>query len=327
MGNFPIITFLRRTWMLLAAVLAANWLTLSKHAWYWVQLPGLPDGTPGEWHGVTAFEHLGAVLYMPAISLLVWWISLLCVHLFFRQTIELDVNSGKYLKDWEACTPFQRVQMHNLVKIGILIALSILCSSLARGAEPDQEARWRSAAINPKFSIALDINVALFKRHAARYQKIAAMRANGVPASVIFCLHQRESSGSFLCHPHEGSPLTGRTRFVPKGRIPWTPPPYTFEQSAEDAYYVVDHLDQVDWKNVRKALQGIESFNGLGYQKYHPDVPSPYLWNGLLLNGRATRGKYTGDGRFDRGAVDRQLGCAAILIRMREQGIASPWGS
>ena len=72
-------------------------------------------------------------------------------------------------------------------------------------------------------------------------------------------------------------------------------------------------------------MQGIESFNGLGYQKYHPDVPSPYVWNGLLINGKATRGKYTGDGRFDRTAVDQQLGVAAILMRMKEQGVILRW--
>lgn len=207
----------------------------------------------------------------------------------------------------------------------IVTALLILFSSQSKGAVPDQEARWKSATINPHYSISLDINVALFKRNMERYQKITAMKSNGVPPSIIFCLHQRESSGNFRCHPHEGSPLTGRTRYVPKGRLPSPDPPYTFEQSAADAYYVVDRLDRVDWENTQAALQGIESFNGLGYQNYHPDVPSPYLWNGLLLNGRATRGKYTGDGKFDRMAVDQQLGVAAIILRMRESGIPAPW--
>jgi lysozyme family protein len=196
--------------------------------------------------------------------------------------------------------------------------VSILCISPARGEVPDQETRWRAAKINPRSVIALDANIALYQKLTQRYRKIEAMRRNGVPAPIVFCLHQRESSGSFLCHPHEGSPLTHRTRYIPKGRLPYPDPPYSFEQSAEDAYYVCDKLDKPNWCRLQDRLQAIESFNGLGYQKYHPDVPSPYLWSGTTIY---SRGKYTGDGRFDRAAIDKQLGVAAILKRMEQRGI------
>jgi lysozyme family protein len=198
------------------------------------------------------------------------------------------------------------------------LLLLLLFGSRVVAGIPDQEARWRNARVDPHFSIALDLEVARFQRLAGRYQKITAMRPNGVPAAVVYCLHQRESSGSFLCHPHEGSPLTQRTRYVPRGRLPNKPPPYTFEESAEDAYYVCDRLDEVQWARLAAGLQGIESFNGLGYQKFHPDVPSPYLWSGTTIY---TRGKYTGDGKFDRLARDKQLGCAAILKRLEQQGL------
>jgi lysozyme family protein len=208
--------------------------------------------------------------------------------------------------------------MTALTRQNTVSALVIFAAIAVNGAEPDQEARWNAAKINPKSSIALDVNLSLYQKLALRYQKITDMRKNGVPAPVIFCLHQRESSGSFLCHPHEGSPLTHRTRYVPKGRLPNAEPPYTFEQSAEDAYYVCDRLDTKDWCHTASRLQAIESFNGLGYQKFHPDVPSPYLWSGTSVY---TRGKYTGDGKFDHNAIDKQLGVAAILKRMEERGI------
>jgi len=113
-----------------------------------------------------------------------------------------------------------------------------------------------------------------------------------------------------------------RTRDVPKGRLPSPNPPYSWEQSAEDAYYVCDHLDLVPWHKLPAALQAIEAFNGTGYQRYHPDVPSPYLWAGTTVY---LRGKYVEDGRFDRFAVDKQVGAAAILKRAAERGIALPW--
>lgn len=206
---------------------------------------------------------------------------------------------------------------HSGQRVGSALALFCLVTAAAGGI-PDQRGRWQTAKINPHYSIALDTDVSLYLKLAPRYQKITAMRPNGVPAPVLFCLHQRESSGSFLCHPHEGSPLTHRTRYVPKGRLPHPDPAYTFEQSAEDAYYICDRLDRIAWHDVVGALQGIESFNGLGYQKYHKDVPTPYLWSGTTIY---SRGKYTGDGKFNPRAIDGQLGAAAILKRMKERKI------
>jgi len=325
-NNLPILSFFARTWMLFIFMLISNFAVLSNHAWRWVQLPTAPDGTPGAWQGVTLFDMLGAVLYVPALASVVMWVYLLVLHLFFRGTLDKDAHDGVYIADWRALTSAERMWMNVVLRVGFFIGFCILCAGVAKGAVPDQEARWQAARINPHFSIVLDLNVALYQRNAARYKVIEAMRENGVPAPVIFGLHQRESSGNFRCHPHEGSPLTARTRYVPKGRLPApAQPPFTFEQSAADAYYVVDRLDRVNWKSVQGALQGIESFNGLGYQNYHPDVPSPYLWNGTLINGKATRGKYTGDGKFDRLAVDKQLGVVAIVLRMREKGIPAAW--
>lgn len=206
----------------------------------------------------------------------------------------------------------------------LLLAIVLFCVPRnADGGEADamlREAQWLSARVNAADSIRADKAVTLFLRHRARYESIEKMRANGVPAPVLFALHQRESGGDFTTHPHEGSPLTHRTRYVPKGRLPHPAPPYTFEQSAQDAYYVADRLDLKDWRHLGPALLAIESFNGMGYLKR--GVPSPYLWAGTSIY---TRGKYVADGRYSPVALDAQLGCAAILLRMRERGIVIPF--
>jgi lysozyme family protein len=197
------------------------------------------------------------------------------------------------------------------------LALWLFLAVRVFAAPPDQAARWEAARISPRWSIALDRAVARYQRTAPRYTRIEAMRANGVPAPVLFALHLRESDCDFAAHPHEGSPLLHRTRFVPKGRLPGSAPPYTFEQSAEDAYYVCDRLDLKDWQHLAPALQAIESFNGLGYQR-PGKPPSPYLWSGTTIY---VRGKFVADGRYSPTAVDQQLGCAAVLKRMLERGI------
>lgn len=109
---------------------------------------------------------------------------------------------------------------------------------------------------------------------------------------------------------------------MPRGRIPGVPPPYTFLQAAEDAYYSpqLDHLDTKDWHQVGAVLENVEAFNGLGYQRR--GVVSPYVWAGSSVY---SRGKYTGDGRYDPVFVDKQMGVAAVLKRMIERGIAMPF--
>jgi lysozyme family protein len=42
--------------------------------------------------------------------------------------------------------------------------------------------------------------------------------------------------------------------------------------------------------------------------------PSPYVW---ASTDQYTKGKYVADGHYDPNAVDHQLGCAALLIRMQ----------
>jgi len=109
--NIPILSFLARTWMLLVFVVVANMACQNE----------------------ALFQKWGALIYIPAVTSTVWFVNLLCVHLFFRQTVDQDAHDGTYVKDWVALTPHQRVAWATVIRIGSLIALSILCAGLARG--------------------------------------------------------------------------------------------------------------------------------------------------------------------------------------------------
>jgi lysozyme family protein len=164
----------------------------------------------------------------------------------------------------------------------------------------------------------LDNLVERYLRTREVYEKIERMRPNGVPAPVVFCLLYRECDNSFHCNPAQGDSLMHRSIHVPRGRIPGIDPPYTFLQAAEDAYYSpgLDHLETKNWKSIGSVLLNCEGFNGFGYRKF--GIPTPYNYAGT---NHYERGKFPGDGRFDKYAVDKQVGVAAILLRMQERGI------
>jgi lysozyme family protein len=55
----------------------------------------------------------------------------------------------------------------------------------------------------------------------------------------------------------------------------------------------------------------LEMYNGLGYAA--KGKPSPYVW---ASTNQYVKGKYVSDDHYDPNVVDKQEGCAAILIRM-----------
>ena len=213
-----------------------------------------------------------------------------------------------------------------------LLALLLLTSSGDRRSLPEpvirhnpkthHEKLWDSVEIKGSQVFRIDKRIAQYVENKDRYVAIEKMRSGGVPPAVIFALHGRESTWSFKKHLHEGSPLTSRTKWVPKGR-PKAPPSngsvYTFEESAEDVLYKLKDLESVDWAKCDDSLFTIEKYNGLGYLKYHKDVLSPYLWSGT---NHYTSGKYVADGKWSQTAVDKQLGTCAILKRMSQRNIA-----
>ncbi|MEO6846181.1 MAG: hypothetical protein ABI443_02440 [Chthoniobacterales bacterium] len=200
-----------------------------------------------------------------------------------------------------------------MIPRALMFLVCAIFVALTCNARPLQETRWQSAKLRPEWILKTDKAVFLFRRNRSRYEAIQKARLNGVPAEIIFALHYREADNDFTCHLANGDPLIHRTFHAPAGRIPGINPPYTFEQGAIDALYGIDQMQCTDWHNLGARLDAIESYNGTGYRRFHPEVPSPYLWSGTTIY---TRGKYTADGRYSATAVDAQLGCVAILKRM-----------
>jgi lysozyme family protein len=210
-----------------------------------------------------------------------------------------------------------------------LNAIYFLLIAISSAATPhvDQVARWNAATVNPKSRIALDVAVALYQRNEWRYQNLANTRPGTIPPMVIFALHLREADCDFKTNLGQGDSLQRRTVHVPKGRIPDKTPPYTWEEAAEDALFVTDHMDKKDWKTTQGALDAAESYNGLSY-RYH-GIPSPYLWSGTSLYGPPW-GKFVSDGHYSSTARDGQLGVCAIWKWMQARGIVisfAPWPS
>ena len=180
-------------------------------------------------------------------------------------------------------------------------------------------AAWRDMAVD---AARLPLVTSIARRligSKARYQKVAA--ATGVPWFFIACLHEREASGNFNCHLHNGDPLTARTRHVPAGRPLKGAPPFSWEESAIDALAMrgfthpnsspqAGEGGQGDWSVERFAYEA-EGYNGWGY--HFKGVPSAYLWS---FSNQYRGGKYIADGVWSATAFDKQCGVMPILKSM-----------
>jgi lysozyme family protein len=139
-----------------------------------------------------------------------------------------------------------------------------------------------------------------------RYQKVEFRTT--VPWFVIAVIHEREASQNWDTQLGQGDPLGKVSVHVPAGRGPFV----WWEDGAYDALvncapYAAHNKD---W-STGGALMTLETYNGTGYAKR--GLPSPYIWAGT---NQYIKGKYVRDGRFDPNVVDRQLGCAGLIMAM-----------
>ena len=192
--------------------------------------------------------------------------------------------------------------------------LSLAIPALAGGF---QTTRYHSAKVMPHRLAEARRIVARIDANRDRYWNVQGCTM--VPWFVIAGLHNMESSGSFRHHLHEGSPLSGRTRWVPKGRPKTGKPPFKWEVSAVDALKY-DGLHAVNWQSLEAMLYAMERYNGTGYLRYHRSTPTPYLYAGTSIE---RPGKYVADGRWSSTARSSQLGIAAIFKIMEDQRMIS----
>jgi lysozyme family protein len=168
-------------------------------------------------------------------------------------------------------------------------------------------ARWTQARLTrgPEFK---PVAARLVSRKA-RYQAISAK--TGVPWFVIAVIHEREAGADpgFGSNIANGQPWSKVTTIVPEGRGPFQ----SFEDAAYDA--LVNCAPYAGkWKDwsAGGTLTLLEQYNGLGYA--NRGLPSPYIWSGT---DQYAKGKYVRDGVFDANAIDKQLGCAGLLLAMQ----------
>lgn len=174
---------------------------------------------------------------------------------------------------------------------------------------------WNSA----KFTRSSRINAQAEKIIANKARYDAVSKKTGVPWDVIGVIHYRESSGSFSGVLHNGQKIIGtgkKTTIVPKGRGPFS----KWEDAAVDALMNCAPYagKNKDW-SIAGTLDILERYNGLGYR--NKGVPSPYLWSGT---DQYKKGKYVADGKYDPNHVDKQLGAAPILMKIREVSSINP---
>ena len=168
---------------------------------------------------------------------------------------------------------------------------------------------WQGMKVHDDKIQVIDKVVKRLASNKSRYQ--AVTQATTVPWFVVAALHEREASGNFLCHLHNGDPLSARTRHVPSGRPPPPAnPPFTWEQSACDAL-ALDGLSKVASWSIERACYEIELYNGFGYRRH--GINSPYLWS---FSNNYTAGKYVADGQWSATAVDAQCGVMPLLSRL-----------
>ena len=140
-----------------------------------------------------------------------------------------------------------------------------------------------------------------------RYRTVAAKTT--VPWAIIAVIHEREASQSWKANLAQGDPWNKVSIHVPRGRGPFK----AWEEAAIDALTdCAPHAARWgDW-SIGGVLTLLEQYNVLGYAAR--GRPSPYVW---ASTDQYVKGKYVADGHYDPNAVDHQLGCAALLARMK----------
>jgi lysozyme family protein len=259
-----------------------------------------------------AADWLGGALTKPILVVICFALAFFARHVTNRKSTEPYVNSGQYALDFNALPPLQKVWITvvQIIGYGIIVALAMQAH-----ADDSLGDKFAACSLRPSYMADADDALRTIVRNRARYEKVAA--ETGVPWYVIASLHNREASLDFHCHLAEGSSLQHRTRYVPKGLLKTSPPPYSWEQGATAAL-AYDHMGSKNWNDASAALFAIEGYNGLGY--YHMGIPSPYVWAGTSVY---RSGKYVADGKFSRSAVDQQLGVATLVKRMLQKGVIS----
>lgn len=168
--------------------------------------------------------------------------------------------------------------------------------------------RWNKTTVNPHLVPTLDGVAHRLVDSTAKNRYLIVQSQTTVPWYVIAVIHEREASQSWMASLAQGDPWNKISVHVPRGIGP-------FDSWEDAAIYSLRKCAPfaahwADW-TTGGLLTILEEYNGLGYAGM--GLPSPYIW---ASTDQYTHGKYIADGHFDPHAIDHQLGCAALLVRM-----------
>jgi lysozyme family protein len=168
------------------------------------------------------------------------------------------------------------------------------------------EKRWANAKLTRSRAAEFKAPAQKAVTSKARYQSIETR--TGVSWIFIAVSHYRESSQNFNKSLAQGDPWNKVSTHVPTGRGPFA----SFEDAAVDALVnCAPHAARnTDW-TIGGMLTLLEQYNGLAYA--NANRPSPYIWSGT---DQYTIGKVVVDHGPIEEIVDKQLGCAGLIIAM-----------
>lgn len=166
---------------------------------------------------------------------------------------------------------------------------------------------WASMVVRENWKAAADKSAKKILSYKNKYLEV--QKSTNVPWYWIGCVHQLEGSCNFGTHLHNGDSLKARTRQVPAGRPIKGNPPFTWEESADDALRMKGLHEIKTWSIERMCFEW-ERYNGWGYRRFHPSTLSPYLWSGSQ---HYKSGKYVADGKWSSFAISQQIGTCVLL--------------
>lgn len=175
---------------------------------------------------------------------------------------------------------------------------------------------WKTAQQNSAYKIELDYCVNKIIENKDRYSAVGAKL--NIPFYIIGCLHCREAAFKFNTFLANGDPLFNsdgnpmKTSHVPNGLGPFK----TWEEAAQASIlFRFPHVATMHW-DIINAIENLCSWNGWGTLMWH-DTNVPYVWSGTS---HYIKGKYASDGQWDADLVDEQVGCASILLSLKQMG-------
>lgn len=165
---------------------------------------------------------------------------------------------------------------------------------------------WNRAKINDSDKGKVARGLDIVRPHIEKYNEVASHIDCNIHA--LICSHYREAGCDFDRQILNGQAWDMKTTIVPKGEGPFE----SFEVSCKRGFDIKPKMEHEN--NIIDILHFLERWNGWGYRRR--GVWSPYLWSYTNLY---VKGYYTSDGKFSMNAVNRQLGCASLLIAILEE--------